>query len=86
MILIRIAPTGQAKCLYTEAIDLASIGKLKMRRASHVKFNAQQQRWEVKEITSTHTPTHPHTHSPIFAHPSRQACLNWERQHFNSQL
>lgn len=31
-----IGPDGTAKCVYTEMIDLAAIGKLSIRRGSHV--------------------------------------------------
>jgi len=31
-----IAPGGQVRCLYTEAIDLTALGQLTIRRASHV--------------------------------------------------
>jgi len=34
--ILQIDPFGQAVCLYTEAIDLASLGELSIRRASHV--------------------------------------------------
>jgi len=31
-----IAPTGQVCCLYNEGLDLQSLGRLTIRRASHV--------------------------------------------------
>ncbi len=31
-----IAPTGTVRCLYAEAIDLAALGPLAIRRGSHV--------------------------------------------------
>ena len=33
---IIIEPTGMARCVYDESIQLSSIGKLKIRRGSHV--------------------------------------------------
>ena len=33
---INVAPDGTVRCLYTEAIDLASLGPAEIRRASHV--------------------------------------------------
>jgi hypothetical protein len=31
-----IAPTGEVRCLYGEALDLAAIGRVAIHRASHV--------------------------------------------------
>jgi hypothetical protein len=31
-----VAPTGQVRCLYSEALDLGALGPLTIRRASHV--------------------------------------------------
>ena len=41
---LRVDPRGQVTCLYSEVIDLASLGSLSIRRASHVEPNAQG-RW-----------------------------------------
>ena len=40
---ILIEPTGAARCLYGEAIDLSSLGQLRIKRASHVEPNADGQ-------------------------------------------
>jgi hypothetical protein len=40
-----IDPQGQVRCLYTEALDLAAIGPLTIRRASHVEPDADGQWW-----------------------------------------
>jgi hypothetical protein len=41
---IVIAPNGQARCLYGEAIDLATLGQLHIQRGSHVEPDGQG-RW-----------------------------------------
>jgi hypothetical protein len=71
-------PDGNGRCLWTEALPLASIGKLTMRRASVVEFNEQRQQWEVKPPEDSIT--------VLFASQSREQCLQWEHQHFNQQL
>jgi hypothetical protein len=65
--------SGNGHCLYTEMIDLSSLGALEIARASTIEFNNQAQQWEVKSAEG----------QLLFSHPSRQACLDWEHQHFN---
>ena len=38
-----IAPSGQSRCIYGEAIDLAQIGQLTIRRGSHVEPDSKGQ-------------------------------------------
>lgn len=66
---------GIGHCAYSEVIDLQTIGQLAVRRASVIKFNAKQQRWEVFD-TKRHI-------IPCFKDESRAACLAWEQAHFN---
>jgi hypothetical protein len=40
-----ILPTGEIRCLYDEAIDLAAIGHPVISRASHVEPDAEGQWW-----------------------------------------
>ena len=40
-----IDPQGQVRCLYTEELDLASLGWLEITRASHVEPDGQGQWW-----------------------------------------
>ena len=66
-------PAGNARCLYTEAMDLNSLGKLEIRRASEIEFNNQTQAWEVRNPEG----------KLLFSNTSRAMCLNWEHQYFN---
>jgi hypothetical protein len=71
-LVLTVKNTGEAGCLYSELIDLSSIGSLEVSRASVIEFNQQKQRWEVlvgKKV--------------LFSHSSRAVCLAWEVQHFN---
>ena len=70
---LKFDPTGTGHCLFTEAIDLSSLGALEIVRASNIEFNNRSQRWEVKGTEDR----------LLFSHPSRQACLDWELQYFN---
>ena len=69
---LKFDPAGNGHGLFTEAIDLLSLGALDIVRASSVEFNNQAQQWEVKSPEG----------ELLFSHPSRQACLRWEHQHF----
>ena len=40
-----IEPSGTARCVYDEAIDLACLGRLTMKRGSHVEPTADGQWW-----------------------------------------
>jgi hypothetical protein len=65
---------GEGQCLYTEAIELGSIGRLTIRRATTIEFNEAVQKWEVRDAGG----------ALLHTHPSREACLAWEHRHFNS--
>lgn len=67
---IRFDPQGGVGCLYTEAIDLRSLGRLHVVRATGIDFDPREQRWEVRDATSGKL---------LFADPSRATCLAWER-------
>jgi hypothetical protein len=64
---------GNGHCLFTEAIDLSSLGPLEIVRASSIEFYQPTQQWEVQSVEGV----------ILFSHPSRQACLDWEHQYFN---
>ena len=67
---------GTGRGLYTEAIDLHQLGTLHMRRASSVEFDASSQQWEVRLPDGT----------LLHRDRSREACLHWERRHFNHRI
>jgi hypothetical protein len=64
---------GEGNGLYTEAIDLGSIGRLTLRRATTIEFNEAVQKWEVRDAGG----------ALLHSHPSREICLEWEHRHFN---
>ena len=68
-------PDGTVHCLYTEAIDLSCLGRLRIERATTIEFDNRRQVWRVKDRTG----------SPLFTSPSRETCLDWERQYFQGK-
>ena len=64
-------PDGSAFGLYTEAIDLRSIGKLNVKRASRIEFDNANQVWCVSDLQGRR----------LFSSPSRGECLHWEITH-----
>ncbi len=72
---ITFTPDGTGHAIYTEAIDLAAIGGLSIQRATSIEFDNQTQYWRVTDPTGF----------ALFNSPSRQACLDWERQYLQSQ-
>ena len=49
MIRLRITTDGRLRGLWTDAVDFASIGHTRVRRASHVEFDENRQMWFVRE-------------------------------------
>lgn len=74
---LQFAPDGSARGLWTEAIDLAQLGDLKVKRASRIEFNNARSLWEV---------TIDGCRVPSFEASSRQACLDWEHQELTNAL
>jgi hypothetical protein len=68
---LRFDPGGQVECLYTEAIDLRSLGKLKITRATDIRYDHASQQWQVHDAESD---------AVLFSNPSRNECLSWENQ------
>ena len=71
-LVLTVQNNGEAGCLYSELIDLSSIGKLEVSRASNIEFNHVEQKWEVQVDGKV-----------LFANTSRAVCHAWEVQHFN---
>ena len=69
-LVLTINADGAGSCLYSELIDLQSIGALDIRRASHIEFKNATQRWEVKNLKGT----------VLFFARSRSACVEWEQE------
>ena len=42
---LRIDPSGQVRCVYSEVLDLAALGALTIQRASHVEPDEQGHWW-----------------------------------------
>src|SRR5438552_4978883 len=72
-IVLKFNPSGLGECLYTELIDLSSIGSLEVCRATTIEFNQSNQQWEVRDLNNAF----------LFTNKSRAVCLAWEQQHFN---
>ena len=72
-VVLTVDSSGQASCLYSELIDLQSIGSLEVSRATTIEFNNKTQRWEVKDPRGT----------VLYFSRSRTACLAWEHQDLN---
>lgn len=72
-LVLTVNNNGEAGCLYSELIDLSSIGKLEVSRASNIEFNQEKQQWEVQANNG----------KVLFSHASRAVCHAWEIQHFN---
>jgi hypothetical protein len=69
--ILRFDPTGKVACLYTEAIDLRSLGAIHVKRLTDVRFHDETQQWEVVMAG---------TGEIVHRDPSREACLAWERE------
>jgi hypothetical protein len=73
---LRFNTAGHIDCFYTEAIDLCALGRLKVTRATHVRFSATTQQWEVINENSSEL---------MFSHASRKQCLQWEHDNLQPQ-
>ncbi len=71
-VVLRFRPDGTGCCLYTEALDLASLGRLRIKRASRVEFDNDSQLWRVWDTEGRE----------LYSSPSRTDCLRWERGSF----
>ncbi len=68
-IILEITPEGDIKCLYTDRIDLFSIGRVTdVRKASHVEFDESSQSWHVLSLDG----------NILHTNPNREAAIEWE--------
>jgi hypothetical protein len=65
-------PNGVCQGLYTEAIDLSQLGRLRVERASSIEFDNDKQAWWVRLPRL----------GRVYCSPSRENCLRWEEQYF----
>lgn len=72
---IIITPAGGCECLYTEAIDLAALGTLSVKRATDIAFDDDSQLWVVRDTGGRE----------LYRHISRESCLTWERDYLERQ-
>ena len=72
-VVLTIDPSGKGSCLYSELIDLQSLGSLEVSRATTIEFNNESQFWEVKDTRGV----------VLYFNRSRTACLSWEYQDLN---
>lgn len=68
---------GNGRALWTEAFPLATLGRLRVKRASSVEFNTKNQQWEVK-LTG-------HKRAS-YKNASRANCIRWEVATLNQRL
>lgn len=80
---IEFLPDGTAETLHTDVLPLHELGRLSMERASAIEWNEKTQHWEVRMVLADGKPS---GGIPPFQGPSRQACLDWEREYFNSEF
>jgi hypothetical protein len=76
-ITMSISPGGVILYLHTDALDLSSLGRVRIKRASHVEFSNRLQLWTVRW---------PGKRKPAYYAGSRQECLDWERQQLEERL
>ena len=77
-IVITFAPDGAGRCLWTEAVPLHELGRLDIQGAIAVEFEPSKQEWEVRLASEPDV--------VAFSHPSRETCLDWERNTINALL
>lgn len=73
---LRFFPGGQVDCLYTEAIDLRTLGRLEISRATDIRFDGANQQWQVHDAESDLV---------LYSNTSRTECLSWEIQNLQPQ-
>lgn len=75
-LILTFNPHGTGRCLYTDAIPLHTLGRLRIRRFTQIEFNETTQEWEVYDMNN----------QILHVFHARQACLDWEQDHFNARI
>lgn len=73
---IVFTPEGQARCVYTEQIDLRQLGKLDIKRATTIEPHLNG--WKATILDAPK--------GNYFYAPTRQQCMDWEVQYLESRL
>ena len=76
MTTLHVLPDGTIRGLFTETLDLTTLGLLEVHRAMAIEFDNRTQVWCVFD---------PYGQS-VYDSPSREDCLNWEQRHLNTVL
>ena len=73
---IFIRPDGVIEGLYSDAVPLNNLGRLNVKRATHVEFDEVCQEWIVMLPDG----------KKIYSNPSREEALDWERNYCDRLL
>lgn len=71
---LEILKDGTVRALYTDQIDLTNLGRINVKRASHVEFNNELSSWEVISAK---------TKRVLFSTCSREKALVWEIKYYS---
>ena len=73
--ILEINELGNIKCLYSDEVDLYSLGLVThVCRASHILFNQKRQYWEVIDAI---------TKEIVYQNKLRDKCIEWEIINFS---
>jgi hypothetical protein len=67
---ISVTPSGEILFIYTEAIDLSELGEPHIERVSNIWYSNLDHHWQVEVGNLV-----------VFTHRSREACIQWEKDH-----
>jgi len=70
-----ITATGKVECLYTEAVDLSTLGPLTVNRATDIAYDNEAGQWRVRDMSG----------KAVYGNCSREACLAWERSYLEQR-
>ena len=72
---LRFLPNGTCRCLYNEVIDLSSLGRLTVKRATVLEFDNPTQSWQVCDLNGF----------CLYSSLSRGDCLRWEQEYLEPE-